>query len=83
MKWGVIGTAKIAVNWVIPGIKRSKNSEFYAMASRNIKKLKKLDPGCKKLYGSYDELLEDPEVKAVYIPLPNHLHCKWTVRTSW
>ncbi|HPY36256.1 MAG TPA: Gfo/Idh/MocA family oxidoreductase [Clostridia bacterium] len=80
IKWGVLGTAKIGATQIIPALMRSKNSEFYAIASRDISKLTAFEGKCKKLYGSYEELLSDEEIKAVYIPLPNHLHCEWTVK---
>ncbi len=84
IKWGVLGYARIARLFVIPAIQRSTNSEFYAIASRDKEKLEKCqaDFGCKKTYSSYDELLDDPEVQAVYIPLPNSLHKEWTIKAA-
>lgn len=80
IKWGVLGTAKIAVTQGIPAIMRSDNSELCAIASRSSEKLKQFEGLCPNLYDSYDKLLENPEIQAVYIPLPNHLHCEWVIK---
>lgn len=84
IQWGVLGYARIARESLIPAIRRSANSEFLAIASRNDSKLAE----CRERFGeargyrSYDELLDDPEVDAVYIPLPNALHLEWTVKAA-
>ena len=82
IKWGVLGTAGIAKEQTIPGMKEADNCELYAIAGRNIEKAKEFQEmfGFEKAYGSYEELLQDPEVEAVYIPLPNTLHYEWTVK---
>ena len=82
IKWGVLGTASIARGCTVPGMKQAKNCELYAVASRDIKKAEafKEEFGFQKAYGSYDELLSDKEVEAVYIPLPNNLHYEWCVK---
>ncbi len=79
VKWGILGTANIAKHATIPGIKLADNAELYAIAGRNPEKTKsfKNEFGFEKAYASYDELLDDPEVQAVYIPLPNDIHIKW------
>ncbi|MCX7711344.1 MAG: Gfo/Idh/MocA family oxidoreductase [Clostridia bacterium] len=84
VKWGVLGYARIAKEHVIPAIMKSANSEFYAVASRDEEKLKSCREqfGCEKTYKSYEELLDDPEVDAVYIPLPNGLHKEWTIKAA-
>lgn len=84
VKWGVLGYAKIAKDAVIPAIVKASNAEFYAIASRSKDKLKECqeDFECPKAYASYDELLDDPEVQAVYIPLPNKLHKEWTIKAA-
>ena len=84
IKWGVLGYARIAKNEVIPAIVKAANAEFYAIASRDQEKLKQCqkDFDCPKAYNSYDELLEDPEVDAVYIPLPNGFHKEWTIKAA-
>ncbi len=82
VKWGVLGFARIAKNSVIPAINRTDKSEFYALASRDRAKLAE----CKSqfnptiLYDNYEDLLDDPEVQAVYIPLPNSMHQEWAIK---
>ena len=82
IKWGVLGTAGIARGCTIPGMQQAENCEMYAIAGRNIEKAQafRAEFGFQKAYGSYEELLADPEVEAVYIPLPNELHCEWTIK---
>ena len=81
VKWGVLGTANIARGCTIPGMKIAEHCELYAIAGRNKDKAEafKEEFGFEKAYGSYDELIADPEVEAVYIPLPNDLHLKWVL----
>ncbi len=81
IKWGILGTANIARGCTIPGIKLANNAELYAIAGRSLEKAKSFadEFGFKKFYGSYDELLQDKDVQAVYIPLPNNLHLQWVV----
>ena len=80
--WGVLGTADIARGQTIPGMQQAVHCELTAIAGRSIEKARAYQEafGFRKAYGSYDELLADPEVEAVYIPLPNHLHCEWTIK---
>ena len=84
VRWGVLGAAQIAVRKVIPGMQKGEWSEIAAIASRDRRKAEaaagKL--GIPKAYGSYEELLRDPEIEAVYNPLPNHLHVPWTVKAA-
>ncbi len=79
IKWGVLGTANIARGCTIPGMKLVKECELYAIAGRSLEKAEsfKQEFGFEKAYGSYEELIADKEVQAVYIPLPNNLHLKW------
>ena len=81
INWGVLSTARIAKRHVIPGIKQSKNSNLYAIASRNKSKALKFKKKFKfiKSYGSYNELYEDKNVDVIYNPLPNHLHLNTTI----
>jgi len=76
VKWGIISTASIGTEKVIPGMLKSKDLEVVAISSRKLRTAKdwaaKL--GIPKAYGSYEEMLADPEIEAVYNPLPNHLH---------
>lgn len=82
VKWGVLGTANIARGCTIPGMKLAENCELYAIAGRSEEKVEKYraEFGFEKGYVGYDRLLEDPEVQAVYIPLPNHLHKEWVIK---
>ena len=82
IKWGVLGTAGIARKQTIPGMQEASNCELYAIAGRSLEKAEdfKQQFGFEKAYGSYEELLQDEEVEAVYIPLPNTLHYEWTIK---
>lgn len=82
IKWGVLGTAFICERSTLPGMLQADNCEMYAIAGRSMEKAESFREkyGFKKAYGSYEELLEDPEVEAVYIPLPNTLHYGWTIK---
>jgi predicted dehydrogenase len=84
IRWGVLGYARIAYEHVIPAIMRSSNSVFHALASRDAAKLEegKKKFNCPNLHNSYDALLRDPEVDAIYIPLPNSLHREWTIKAA-
>lgn len=81
IQWGILGTAAIAVEQVIPAMLKSEHCSVTAIASRERDKAEKT---AKKLhipkyYGNYHELLEDTQIEAVYIPLPNHLHVEWAI----
>ncbi len=80
INWGVIGTAGIAKGQTIPGMSEAVNCRLYAIAGRDPQKTERFKEefGFEKAYYSYEEILEDPEVEAVYIPLPNTLHYEWT-----
>jgi len=82
VSWGVLGAAKIGVEKVIPAMQRGENSRVDAIASREIAKARAAAAalGVARAYGSYDELLADPTIEAVYNPLPNELHVPWTLR---
>jgi len=84
VRWGVLGAAHIALKKVIPAMQRGAWCEISAIASRDLAKAQRAarDLDIPKAYGSYDELLADPEIEAVYNPLPNHLHVPWTVRCA-
>ena len=79
VKWGVLGTANIARGCTIPGMKQVECCELCAIAGRDMQKAQdfKNEFGFEKAYGSYEELLDDPEVQAVYVPLPNSLHLQY------
>ena len=78
VKWGVLGAANIAFNEVVPAIRRSEQGEVIAVASRNKEKAERFN--VPTIYGSYDELLNDKAIDAVYIPLPNAFHKEWVVK---
>ncbi len=82
VRWGVISTAKIGVEKVLPGMMRSKDIKMLGIGSRDIKLAKKWAKklGIPRAYGSYEELLADPEIEAIYNPLPNHLHVPLTLQ---
>ncbi len=82
IRWGVISTASIGVTEVLPAMQKGQYSHLVGMASRSLEKAKQVADklGLPKAYGSYDELLADPEIEAVYIPLPNHLHVPWSIK---
>ena len=84
LRWGILGTATIARNKVVPGLQRSAACVVAAIASRDEARAAATaaDLGIPRSYGSYDALLEDPDIDAVYIPLPNHLHVAWTTRAA-
>jgi predicted dehydrogenase len=84
VKWGILGAAKIARQRVIPGMQAGDLCEVTAIASRDMAKgeAAAAELGIPKLYGSYEKLLADPEIEAVYIPLPNHLHVPWSIRAA-
>jgi predicted dehydrogenase len=84
LEWGVLGAANIAIKKVIPAMKNSQWCEVTALASRDLQKAKRfaLELGILRAYGSYDELLADPQIEAVYIPLPNHLHVPWSIKAA-
>jgi predicted dehydrogenase len=82
VRWGVLSTAKIGTIKVIPAMQRGQYSEVTAIASRDLEKAQASarQLGIPQTYGSYEELLADPEVDAVYNPLPNHLHVPWSIK---
>ncbi len=82
VRWGVLSTADIATEKVLPAMQQGEYCEIAAIASRRLEKAqaaaKRL--GIPKAYGSYEELLADPTIDAIYNPLPNHLHVPWSVK---
>jgi predicted dehydrogenase len=80
VRWGVLGAARIGLNRVIPAMQKSELCEVTAIASRDIAKARAV--GLPKAHGSYEELLADPDIDAIYNPLPNHLHVPWTIRAA-
>ncbi len=82
IRWGVLSTAHIGIQKVIPAMQMGEHSQVTAIASRNPDKAQAAarQLGIPKAYGSYEELLADPEVDAIYNPLPNHLHVAWSIK---
>ena len=84
VRWGVLGTSKIATTKVIPAMQRGQLCEIAAIASRDSAKAEEAAArlGIPKAYGSYEEMLDDPGIDAVYNPLPNHMHVPWSIRAA-
>lgn len=84
VNWGILGCAGIARVRTIPGLLRAGNAKLYAVASRESKKAYEFKAlfGAEKAYESYDKLLEDESVEAVYIPLPNSMHYEWVEKAA-
>ncbi|KZK97134.1 MULTISPECIES: Gfo/Idh/MocA family oxidoreductase [Pseudovibrio] len=81
VKWGVLSTARIGRDKVIPALQKAKGVEVVAIASRNEENAKKVaaELGIEKAYGSYEALLADPDIDVIYNPLPNHMHVPMTI----
>ncbi|MCP3027377.1 Gfo/Idh/MocA family protein [Halobacillus sp. A5] len=83
MKWGILSAANIARKAIIPALLRTEGAEVYAAASQSGKERELAEQfEIPVTYNNYEELLNDPEVEAVYIPLPNHLHKHWTIKAA-
>jgi len=82
IRWGILSTAKIGTGKVIPAMQRGTHCEITAIASRDLERAKATatNLGIPKAYGSYEELLTDPDIDAVYNPMPNHLHVPWSIK---
>ena len=83
VRWGILSTANIGIEKVIPAMQAGNLCDIAAIASRNIEQGKKAAEllNIPLAYGSYEELLSDPKIEAVYIPLPNHLHVEWSIKS--
>src|SRR5918911_1013688 len=84
LRWGILSTAKIARTMFIPGVRASTSTDVLAVGSRGIDAARAFASELEipRAYGSYDDLLADPDVDAVYIPLPNRLHAEWSIRAA-
>jgi predicted dehydrogenase len=82
IRWGVLSVANIGVKRVVPAILASSNGQLMAIASRNPHRASELFSHIPqvRIYGAYESLLDDPEIEAVYIPLPNSMHAEWTMK---
>ncbi|MAC72922.1 MAG: oxidoreductase, partial [Marinovum sp.] len=79
MRWGVVGASKFARTQMVPAMMLAQNTQFCALATSNPEKaapFQAMEPNL-KIYTDYDALLADPEIDALYLPLPNHLHVQW------
>ena len=81
VRWGILSTADIGLRKVIPGIQKAARCEVVAISSRDVETARSAAERLRipTAHGSYEGLLADPDVDAVYIPLPNHLHAEWTI----
>src|ERR1700741_1810280 len=84
VRWGILGTAKIALTKVIPAMQRSPWCEIAAIASRDLSKAKAAaaELNIPSAYGSYEAMIDDNSIEAIYNPLPNHLHVPWTMKAA-
>ena len=82
VRWGVLSTARIAIEKVIPAMQLGRYSEIVAIASRELARAKSAATALNipRAYGSYEALIDDPDVDAIYNPLPNHLHVPWSIK---
>src|SRR5262245_9351028 len=83
VRWGVLGVAKINDRW-LPSFARARNAELRAIASRDSARAQQAAQAANisRAYASYEALLQDPEIEAVYLPLPNALHAEWTRKAA-
>jgi predicted dehydrogenase len=84
VRWGVLGAANIALKKVIPAMQRGAMSRVVAIASRDVHRARAAADslGIPRAYGSYEAMLADPDIEAIYVPLPNHEHVPWSIRAA-
>lgn len=84
IRWGILSTANIGRKRVIPAMQQASNGEVVAVASRNLERAKEFaaETGIPTAYGSYEELIADPNIDAIYNPLPNSEHVAWSIRCA-
>src|SRR5579883_2250696 len=84
VRWGVLGCANFAKTRAIPAMLKAENVELVGIASREKAKAEAFQQefGFQKAFGSYEALLADPDIEAIYNPLPNALHAEWTIQTA-
>jgi predicted dehydrogenase len=82
VRWGIMSTAKIGLEKVIPAMQKGEYCDVRAIASRDARRARAAAKrmGIRHAFGSYEELLADKDIEAVYIPLPNHLHVEWSIK---
>jgi predicted dehydrogenase len=84
LRWGVLSTASIGRNKVIPALQKGQHTDVVAIASRDLSKAQQTATalGIPKVYGSYEDLIADPNIDVIYNPLPNNLHVPWTIKAA-
>ena len=84
VRWGILSTSDFALTKAVPSMQKGEWTEIRAIASRDLSKAQAVAHklGIPKAYGSYEELLRDPEIEVIYNPLPNHLHIPWSIRAA-
>lgn len=84
VRWGILGAANIAIKSVIPAMQHNNSCQVMAIASRNLQRAQTAAASLNipRAYGAYEDLIADPDIEAIYNPLPNHLHVPWTVRAA-
>src|SRR5690349_18589641 len=82
VRWGILSTANIGVKAVAPAIIASSNGQLVAVASRDEKRAAEVYAFAPqiRIYSNYEDIVQDSEIDAIYIPLPNSLHAEWTIR---
>jgi predicted dehydrogenase len=82
VRWGILSTSRFALTKILPALQRCTNVEIAGIASRELDRARKVatEFGIPKAYGSYDELLGDPDIDVIYNPSPNHLHVPWSLK---
>ncbi|HCS65488.1 MAG TPA: NAD-binding protein [Cellvibrio sp.] len=82
LRWGVLSTAKIGREKVIPALQKSTHNQVLAICSRDTQSARRVadELHIERAYGTYEELLADPDIDAIYNPLPNHLHVEWSIK---
>lgn len=84
VRWGMLSTANIGLKSLVPAIRASQHGEFVAVSSRTLDKAQQAaaEFDVPKAYGTYEELLADPDIDAIYNPLPNHMHAEWSIKAA-
>ncbi|MEM7233459.1 MAG: Gfo/Idh/MocA family oxidoreductase, partial [Planctomycetota bacterium] len=84
LRWGILSVAKIGTEKVIPAMQKGEFCDIVGLASRDAARAKETADslGIPKSYGSYEDLLADPDIDAIYNPLPNHMHVPWTIKAA-
>ena len=84
LRWGLLSTANIGIKKVLPAMQRGEHTTVVAIASRDLAKAREAAGALDipKAYGSYEELLADPDIDAIYNPLPNQFHVPWTIKAA-